>query len=135
MGNIFIDRKKSKRLKIKFKNIRKNTEGFFDSAFLNSEKLFKNIELFCVKNKKVILGIFGAIIFLALADGVWFELSNVRTEIFVIKSQTIPTKTIVAGLPVRLVTLVDAKQIKVNRHYVEYNSKKNNSAGNKKYKK
>ncbi len=75
---------------------------------------------FFTKNKNIILGFLFALVLLFVAWGVWFELSHSREETFTFKNaRTIPVAQVVAGLPIKMVTLVDANEIKNGKHLVK----------------
>ena len=88
------------------------------------EKFFKFFANFFSKYRNIILRTLFCIVILLLAYGIWFELSHVREEIFVIRNtKTVSDRRIVAGEPVRLITLVDANEIKGNKHFVKISKK------------
>ncbi len=75
---------------------------------------------FFSKNKKNILAVLACAVFLFLVWGIWFELSHYREEVFVFKNtRTASTSQVVAGLPVRMITLVDANEIKNGKRLVK----------------
>lgn len=72
-----------------------------------------------LKYKKIIFGVLVAVIFVVLAYIIWFNLTHSREETFVFKnSRTVAATQITAGFPAKLVTLVDANEIKNGKHFV-----------------
>jgi len=88
--------------------------------YVKTEKKKVKFLDFVLQYQKVCFGILFFIFFLALAYGIWFGLTHSREVTFVFKNtRTFATNQIVAGLPVKLVTLVDANEIKNGKHLVK----------------
>ena len=102
MGSVLIKRSRKRVVKDKISEILPPPSGFFS------------------KYRKILFGVLFFIIFCLLAWGVWFELSHSREETFVFKNvRTVAVPQVVAGLPVKMVTLVDANEIKNGKHLVK----------------
>ncbi len=113
MGSVFIKRNKKGVVKDKISEIKKKKNTFIDSALPPPSGFFS-------KYRKIIFGVLFFVIFCLLAWGVWFELSHSREETFVFKNvRTVAIPQVVAGLPVKMVTLVDVNEIKDGKKFVK----------------
>ena len=98
----------------------KELGGFFSPILFPVRDFYNFLKSFYLKHKKLSFGILSSLVFLLLAISIYSGIGYFYKQALVIKNtHTVALQQIVAGQPVKLVTLVDANQIKNGKRLVE----------------